>query len=108
MCKSGKSMILNIFSYCVHTERKSFEKYIMKNDIFTLLAEKRFCVDKIKETESLIQELHELKSPKLDSKYRECKYIEKRSDTSVLDFFDNNSRILFAIMIVVIIVVYVL
>lgn len=106
LCKTAKNMILNIFSYCVHTERRGFMRYIRKYEIFTLEEEKRYCADKITELEQMIQEMHELESGKPDSKYMEYEYVEKRSDVHVLDFFDNNRALLIIGMIIAIIIIY--
>ncbi len=85
--KAGKDMLKNIFAYLIHIEKPFLKKYIIKYDIFTIKAEKRYCSDKLSEVLRLMKQLKELKPDMPYKIYSECEYIRRYADEDVYELF---------------------
>lgn len=101
-------MITSIYSYGVHFEIPRFEGYIARYKIFTIQDEKNHCDVEIMKLKKMIEEvkLKAAEVSKIDRKYFEYKYNSKYADTKVCHFFEEHSKVAFAVEVVFILLIF--
>lgn len=106
--KCVKIMIVSIYSYGVHFEIPSFEKYIKKYKIFTIQDEKNYCDVEIMKLKKMIEEvkLKAAETPKIDRRYFEYKYIDKYADTKICHFFDEHSKAVVFVGVIFVLLIF--
>lgn len=107
MWKSGINMLKKIAEYHIHNETGFLKKYRIKNGIFTLKDEGRYCDTKVKETQKLLDEVTALTKEDSYDSYYEIKYMEKRADIQVFGVFDDYAVLWYVLMAVVFLIIFV-
>lgn len=103
LLKTGKEMLVATFNYMIHTEKPIMLKYIRKQDICTLLEERRYCGGKQIELEKMMRCIKNLTTIEELNPYRDVEYVEKRADTDVTNSLYNWKIIVLGCVIAVII-----
>lgn len=96
--RGARVAVFNGFSYMIHSEKKLTQKFLMKYCYRTLLAEQRFCKQKMREIYGQISELEENGETSIPL----IEYTELRADTNVLDFFYDNKAIFVTVIGIII------
>lgn len=106
--KCVQIMIASIYSYGVHFEIPSFEKYIKRYKIFTIQDEKNHCDVEIMKLKQMIEEvkLKAAETNKIDRRYFEYKYINKYAETKICHFFDEHSKIVVAFGVIFVLFIF--
>lgn len=104
--KTGYDAIIAIFTYMVHSEKKSCMNYINNHDIFTLKAEQRYCAEQEKKVRDLLYELKKADCDMSYEKYQEIEYVEKRADWNVCDGYGLKDVLIIVGFIVVLIIIF--
>lgn len=106
--KCVQMMIVSIYSYGVHFEIPSFEKYIKKYKIFTIQDEKNYCDVEIMKLKKMIEEvkLKAAETNKIDRCYFEYKYINKYAETKTCHFFEEHSKIVVAFGVIFVLLIF--
>lgn len=85
LIKTGYSAFKSVWCYMVHTEQKICSNYIKEHNVFTLQAERRYCVGQKLKVHEMYVELQKLSFDMPYKKYEEVSYIEKRADGDIFD-----------------------
>ncbi len=85
LIKTGYSAFKSVWCYMVHTEQKICSNYIKEHNVFTLQAERRYCVVQKLKVHEMYEELQKLSFDMPYKKYEEVSYIEKRADGDIFD-----------------------
>ena len=92
-------MIKKIMDYNIHNETPMFGWWQDKYDVITLKEEQRFCAWKINEIDKMSEEVNGMERERLLA-VMEYPYTEKRADTNVFFFFEQNKVLCNIVMIV--------